>query len=199
MGPRPPVSFPVLYSGFPPGWYWLRGHWAGSSCSQDPGGIVADNKLMPVLLIGGGAYLLYQFFFASSTPAAASATVPPASPQPAVTPPAPATAPAGSLVKTYAAMVAAAQTSGDPNIQVSGGVVSAIPPQKPWDTWNYYLGQVSGITGLPYDTQAGYQGDPKTPLTAVQYWAVMAPWLSSNKGFAGLGAFRGLAGLRVAR
>jgi hypothetical protein len=157
---------------------------------------VADNKLVPILLLGAGAYVLYQYF--SSTPAAGSA-VPPVTPPPttAGTPSAPATPAGGSLVKSFAAMVQAAQSSGDPNIQVTGNVVTAIPPQKPWDTWNYYLAQVSGIQGLPYDTQAGYQRDAKTPLTAVQYWAVMAPWLSSNKGFSGLGAFRGLAGVRI--
>jgi hypothetical protein len=38
-------------------------------------------------------------------------------------------------------------------------------------------------------------GDDQNNLTAAQYWAVMAPWLSSTAGLSGLGIYGGLGAI----
>ena len=42
---------------------------------------------------------------------------------------------------------------------------------------------------------ASVSGDDPNNLTAVQYWAVMAPWVSAQLGLGGLGVYGGLGAL----
>ena len=64
------------------------------------------------------------------------------------------------------------------------------------DHWNYYLAQLvpAGVT-IPGGLFSNVAGDDPNNLTAAQYWAVMAPWLSSNAGLSGLGMYGGLGAL----
>ena len=65
------------------------------------------------------------------------------------------------------------------------------------DQWNYFLAQVSNIT--PPDPTDVFSSVPgfdrsKNLMSAMEYWAVMAPYLKSKMGLSGLGVFGGLAG-----
>ena len=62
------------------------------------------------------------------------------------------------------------------------------------DHWNVYLTQVTGLTA-PGGMFASVSGDDPNNLTAVQYWAVMAPWVSAQLGLGGLGVYGGLGAL----
>lgn len=90
------------------------------------------------------------------------------------------------LDKMYQDMVSQASSSGDPAISGSGDNTLASGP-SPWSVWNWYLIAVSGQATLPDYFGVTGQTDPNTPLTAAQYWALMKPWLMSNRGLSGLG------------
>ena len=64
------------------------------------------------------------------------------------------------------------------------------------DHWNYYLAQLvpAGVT-IPGGLFSNVAGDDPNNLTAAQYWAVMAPWLSSTAGLSGLGIYGGLGAI----
>ena len=107
------------------------------------------------------------------------------------------TAPAFSqLDAVYTQLIQAAVSdynAGDRQNQLSlvGG-----QPQTTWNAWNFFLARVAPAIGsLPdYKTVTG-QADLNVPMPGPQYWAVMAPWLTKNKGFSGLGVYAGLAGI----
>ncbi len=92
------------------------------------------------------------------------------------TPPA---APVGPSLDTLFALMTTA-AAGDSTIV--GGLATP-------DTWNFYLSQVypnSGLTSPPDPIQVFGN---RNPMTAIQYWAGMAPWLRANKGLAGIGRY----------
>jgi hypothetical protein len=171
--------------------------------------------MVTVLLLGAAAYLAYEYFFGSTT----ATTVPVA---PTTTPPNPTTTTttsgsgttvasstpitttttqttttpvsSGTLAAMYKSLVAKLQASvgGDPVLSGSGDSILASGP-SPWSVLNYYLAAVSGYTNLPDYQGATGNTDPNTPITVQAYWALISPWLTSNKGLSGIqGIMRGL-------
>jgi hypothetical protein len=165
--------------------------------------------MVTVLLLGAAAYLAYEYFFSSTaatttTPAPAQPTSPTTTAQPATSSTTSTTATtstttspaatAGTLAAMYKQLVTALQSAvgGDPTLSGSGDSILA-SGNSPWSVMNYYLGQVSGYTNLPaYQTVTG-NADPNSPITVQAYWALISPWLTSNKGLSGIaGVMRGL-------
>jgi hypothetical protein len=143
---------------------------------------VADsgmNTLIKVGLIGGAAYLVYKQGWLAQLGIGAPA---PAAAQPSTGVPAPGPVGYNTLDAIYGRMVTAAAAP-------SAGYNA--------DQWNYFLAQVSNIT--PPDVMDVFSSVPgfdrsKNLMSAMEYWAVMAPYLKSKMGLSGLGIFGGLAG-----
>jgi hypothetical protein len=75
-------------------------------------------------------------------------------------------------------------TGGDRSNQLS--VTSGIPSTT-WNAWNYFLQKQTNFPDLPtYQTVTG-QPDTGQPMTFGQYWQLISPWLTANKGMSGLG------------
>jgi hypothetical protein len=164
-----------------------------------------SGKLLTLGLVGVGGYLAYRWYtgqpaalVSGSTAAATPAAPAGASVSTVVTPAAPVTAapaapaaPASpsSLDAMYATLKN--QAASDAFFTGSGDSLTASV-----DHWNYYLGQLvpAGVT-IPAGLFSNIGGDDPNNLTAAQYWAVMAPWLSSNAGLSGLGIYGGLGAL----
>jgi hypothetical protein len=145
-----------------------------------------------MVLLAGGGYLLYKWYSTSATAAAASAT--PASGAtggaPASSTPAPpAFSQLDSLFTQLVAAATAASKAGNTANQLA--IVNGVT-QTTFSAWNYFLAQIAPTLGALPDFQSlANQPDLNTPLTAPQYWALISPWLKSNKGLSG-GVFSGL-------
>jgi hypothetical protein len=128
--------------------------------------------------IAGLAYWAYTTFFAA--PAAGVTTSPPAA-KPATTDKT-GTAPVVNSLDAIYQKLQTAWGSGTHNA----------------DEGNWYLVSVGGIDVAPAPESfiPGFVRTTTGPqYTAAQYWAYMAPWLRTNKGLSGLGAFAGLGAL----
>lgn len=138
-----------------------------------------SKTILVVGALGVGAYLIYRNLApatATAAPAAGSTSAPAAPAQPAF----------NSLDQIYGRLSAAVKAANDPAI--TGGDTAT------FDVFNFYLGTVSDLTGLPSSTDVF--GTPTTvPMTVATYWAALAPWLKANKGLSGLGVFAGLGAL----
>jgi hypothetical protein len=67
-------------------------------------------------------------------------------------------------------------------LSVTGGV-----PSTTWSAWNFFLAKQTNFTDLPdYPTVTG-QPDTGQPMSFGQYWQLISPWLTKNKGMSGLG------------
>jgi hypothetical protein len=149
-----------------------------------------SGKLVTVALVAGGGYLAYKWWqgqqAAASVPAApvsAAPATPATSSAVASTPAAPASS---SLDAMYQQLLATATAAG---VNATTGVSQGGQPIDP-SGWNYYLSQLYTAKTLPGDIfPASAQSQP---MSLSSYWAVMAPWLSSNAGLSGLGVFGGL-------
>jgi hypothetical protein len=151
-----------------------------------------SNKLLMVGLLAGGGYLLYRMFFGTSASVASGEVVSatPAAPTPVPTAATPQTAaPPVTLDTIYTALKAA--SAGDTYFTGDGDSRTSDA-----DHWNYYLGQVAGVT--PPDPGPLFPTN-RDSVTAAQYWAVMAPWVKNAKGLSGLGMFGGLGALAMRR
>jgi hypothetical protein len=162
-----------------------------------------DSKNILILgAVGVGGYLAYRWYTGQPVALVSGSTAPatPAAPAGAsvstvATPAAPVTAvpaaPAApsSLDAMYATLKN--QAASDGFFTGSGDSLTASV-----DHWNYYLAQLvpAGVT-IPAGLFSNVAGDDPNNLTAAQYWAVMAPWLSSNAGLSGLGIYGGLGAL----
>ena len=172
--------------------------------ARDGGGI---GGLVTLGLVGLAGYLFWPQIssllgIGAAAAVPAGGTAPPATPSGGATPavpaaPAPPPKPAFSqLDAVYGQMLAAAVAdyqAGDRSNQLA--LINGVP-QTTWSAWNYFLNKVAPAVGaLPGYQDVTGQTDLNVPMTGPQYWAVMAPWLTTNRGFSGLGVFAGLAGL----
>jgi len=135
----------------------------------------------------------YPTAAASSTTAAATTSTvatPAATPAAPVTPTPVTPAAPSSLDATYASLKSLAAT--DTYFTGSGDALTSDV-----NHWNYYLAQLLGTAGptIPGGMFNNVSGDDQNNLTAAQYWAVMAPWLSSTAGLSGLGIYGGLGAI----
>jgi len=135
----------------------------------------------------------YPTAAASSTTAAATTSTVAASvgtPAAPVTPAPVTPAAPSSLDATYASLKSLAAT--DTYFTGSGDALTSDV-----NHWNYYLAQLLGTAGptIPGGMFNNVSGDDQNNLTAAQYWAVMAPWLSSTAGLSGLGIYGGLGAI----
>jgi hypothetical protein len=146
-------------------------------------------NIVMLLLLGGAAYVAYQFFFSSASAASSSATPTPALPPAPNIPQVP-----GQLASLFNNVVAAATKDAMGGDKANQLTLQNGVPQTTWDAWNYFMGKVApNLTGLPAYQDATGNQDPGLPLTPSQYWAVMGPWLTKNKGLSG--AMAGLGAL----
>lgn len=157
-------------------------------------------------LLGVGAYIFWpqiSSFLGIGAPAAAAAPAGGTPAAPAGTPGAPPLQPVGpakpafsQLDAVYGQLIAAAVADyqrGDRQNQLA--VINGVP-QTTWNAWNYFLNKVApSIGNLPGYQDVTGQTDLNVAMTGPQYWSVMAPWLTANRGFSGIGVFAGLAGL----
>jgi hypothetical protein len=163
-----------------------------------------SGKVLLLGAVGVGGYLAYKWYTGQPVALVSGSTAPATSAGGSVstvaTPAAPVTtAPVASVLAAPAApsaldtMYAALknQAASDAFFTGSGDSLTASV-----DHWNYYLAQLvpAGVT-IPAGLFSNVAGDDPNNLTAAQYWAVMAPWLSSNAGLSGLGMFGGLGAL----
>jgi hypothetical protein len=152
--------------------------------------------LMKLGLIAVGGYFIYEWFFAAPVAAAApvsTAAVMPVTPTATATQAAPASTPTvvpGMLDSTFLALQNVLKNTSDSAVSQGGTMAT-------FSVFNYYLSQVSGVTGLPeYSTLFGAP-DPNVPIPLSTYWTGMAPWLTKNKGMGGIGFFAGLGALAI--
>jgi hypothetical protein len=73
-------------------------------------------------------------------------------------------------------------------LTVSGGM-----PSTTFSAWNYFLQKQTNFPDLPSYTSLTNQPDPNVPMTFAQYWQLISPWLTANKGMSGLGWHGGAA------
>jgi hypothetical protein len=141
---------------------------------------MADNKLMPMLLLGGAAFAVYELFLKPATVAASSSATPTPASAPASTPAS--STPSGlSLDSIYQKLVAS-----NPDFSKSGFTATQ-------DQFNYYLGQVAPFTLDAASLTAAFGSSPQQ-ITLAQFWAAASTWLGSNKGLSGIRG-RGFAGV----
>lgn len=131
-----------------------------------------------LLLLGGAAAAVYWFYFRQPAHATSPVATAPPPPDPN------AIKGANSADGIYAQLVTAAQKGeGTTSLNV--------------DQWNYYLAQVAPQLGAPpnpADVFGSISGFSHTQLLSPsQYWAVMAPWLKTNRGLSGVGLMGRLA------
>src|SRR5579863_492640 len=151
------------------------------------------NGIEKVLLIGGGGYLLYQTGILSALtggliPAPAAAGSPPStssgstgtpSSGPTNTTAPPPTNPAAPppATPTWQLVLAKATAQNPP----------ANPLTLTWDQWNYYLSQVSGLTGSSLPQASAVPAivqNPNQLLQVSQWWAYAQ---QASPGLSGLG------------
>jgi hypothetical protein len=126
--------------------------------------------------IGLGAWWVYKNYFSGVSPSTA---------------PAPSVA---TSTSTPASTPVVAYNTLDAIGKRLAAAVGSVPYTA--DQFNYYLGQVSGVT--PPDpaavfTQAGW--DRTAPMTLAQYWSATSAYLAKNAGMSGLGHLGNLASL----
>lgn len=141
------------------------------------------------VLLGVGilGYLAYRSGLFGGV-ASSSPSIPGPSNPPAPQLPSAASNSAVQLATLYAQILGTATAAAKSGVTVNGlGIQNGVTFAN-FDAWNYYLGQL-----IPW-TLPGYQDltktpDPNTPISSQAYWLLMAPWLSSNHGLSGLGAY----------
>jgi len=141
--------------------------------------------LAPILIILGGGGVIYYlytkgYFTTSTTPAPTPVTTPPTTTS--TTGSTTTSAPASSLANIYAGMVANA------NAPTSG-----LTPYQ----WNFSLqNMLTPLGKTAPDPQVVFAGtDLRQNMSAAQFWAKMAPYLTANMGISGL---HGLGAMRPA-
>lgn len=158
---------------------------------------MADDNILPLVLIGGGVYLLYRWLApsAAAAPAAtttgAAAPAGPAGPALAVEGSA-AAAPASpggaynSLDQIYQRFQGSIQqnASADPAISFNQGFYQATPY-----VFNSYLARAGGFDLSSQISTLFPNGTDQKPVSLAQFWSVAAAWLAQNKGLSGLGFY----------
>lgn len=142
------------------------------------GGGSGMNTLIKVGLFGGAAWLAYEQGWLAKLGIGTETTTKPIASTLALPP-----GPVGynSLDAIYPRMVTAAKAPAE-------GLNA--------DEWGFFLAQSSNVTPPdPMDVFSSIPGfDRAQKMTAVEYWALMAPYLKSKMGLSGVGVFGGLAG-----
>ena len=161
------------------------------------GSRVADDNILPLVLVGGGVYLLYRWF---SAPAAApAAPAPPAAAAPSGSAPAPAAAPVSpggafnSLDQIYQRLQASLQYASDPAISYSGGIYQATPY-----VFASYLTRAGGFDLSAQIPTLFPNGADSKPVSLPQFWSVAAAWLMQNRGLSGMGFYGSIFKMRRA-
>jgi hypothetical protein len=161
--------------------------------AKDGGG-----SILTLLLLGGAAYVAYQYFFASTSAAQASGTPASGTPATPATPVAPTNPSTGQLASLFSQLQQAGQTTAQTAASSNIGIVNG-SVQATWSAWNNLLTKVApSLTGLPAYSDVANQPDLNLEMSASQYWSLMGPWLTKNKGLsgamAGLGALYSVGG-----
>ena len=150
------------------------------------------NTLIKAILFGAGGYLLWRTGILSSVsggiiPSPVTGAAPPAGAAPAAAGPPAFNSLAVTGQRVQAAAILDYQHGDRSNLlSVTDGV-----PSASWDAWNYFLNAQTNFPDLPDYTTVTGQPNTGQALTFAQYWQLISPWLTKNKGMTGIQAWRG--------
>lgn len=141
------------------------------------------------ILLGVGilGYLAYRSGLFGSV-AASSPSIPGPSNPPVPQVPSAASNSAVQLATLYAQILSTATSAAQSGYTANGLSIKNGVTYASFNAWNYYLGQLVPWTLPDYQSLTNSQ-DPGSPISSQAYWLLMAPWLSSNHGLSGLGAY----------
>ena len=157
---------------------------------------MADDSILPLVLVGGAVYLAYKWFTPSAAaPAAAAPATGAAAPSGSAPAPAAAVSPGGaynSLDQIYQRFqTSIVQNATDPSISFVQGAYMATPY-----VFNSYLARAGGFDLSSQITTLFPNGADQKPVSLAQFWSAAAAWLATNKGLSGLGFYGTLFKMR---